>query len=487
MKNNKVQLSILMIVILLIGLVGGGYFGVTWAKKNTADDGSSMTTLTDEDDKGDNSEKNRQEIQKINQAKNYIKKHYVEDVKTEDLTEGAIKGMLETLDDPYSSYMDAEMMKDFDQEIESSFEGIGAEVSMQNNKVTIVSPIKGSPAEKKGLRSNDKILKIDGKSTDGLDLNEAVDKIRGEKGSKVKLTIERAGAKKPFDVELTRADIPIETVYPEIEKTNGKKTGVLKLTSFSENTADDFKDELDKMEEKNIDGLVIDVRGNPGGLLDSVDDILKELIPKDKPYLQIEDRNGKKEKRYSEIEEKKPYPITVLTDEGSASASEILAVALKETGYQTVGTKSYGKGSVQQAGPLDDKSRMKLTLFKWLSPNGKSINKKGIKPSVKVKQPAYYYAHPVQIDKPLKYDQVSDDVENIQIMLHGLGYKLDRQDGYYDKQTEKAVKAFQKEQSLKQTGIVNKETGAAIETEVLKHVRDGKDDKQLAAGIKALY
>src|SRR5699024_4131290 len=140
-----------------------------------------------------------------------------------------------------------------------------------------------------------------------------------------------------------------------------------------------------------------------------------------------------------------------------------------------------------QAVPLDDKSRMKLTLFKWLSPNGKSINKKGIKPSVKVKQPAYYYAHPVQIDKPLKYDQVSDDVENIQIMLHGLGYKLDRQDGYYDKQTEKAVKAFQKEQSLKQTGIVNKETGAAIETEVLKHVRDGKDDKQLAAGIKALY
>src|SRR5699024_539777 len=412
---------------------------------------------------------------------------YVEDVKTEDLTEGAIKGMLETLDDPYSSYMDAEMMKSFDQEIESSFEGIGAEVSMQDNKVTIVSPIKGSPAEKKGLRSNDKILKIDGKSIDGLDLNEAVDKIRGEKGSKVKLTIERAGAKKPFDVELTRADMPIETVYTEIEKTNGKETGILKLTSFSENTADDFKKELKKMEDKQIDGLVIDVRGNPGGLLDSVDDILKEFVPKDKPYLQIEDRNGKKEKRYSEIDKKKSYPITVLTDEGSASASEILAVALKETGYQTVGTKSYGKGSVQQAVPLDDESRMKLTLFKWLSPNGKSINKKGVKPSVKVKQPGYYYAHPVQIKKPLKYDQVSDDVKNIQVMLHGLDYKVDRQDGYFDKQTEKAVKAFQKEQKLKQTGTVNKETGAAIETEVLKHVRDGKDDKQLEEGIKALY
>src|SRR5699024_3179255 len=270
------------------------------------------------------------------------------------LLEGAIHGMIDVLDDPYSSYMDLESMEDFQEQIEASFEGIGAEVSMVDGKVTIVAPIKNSPAEEVGLRSNDQIIKIDEEDIDGLDLEEAVDLIRGEKGTDVDVEINRPGTSEPFTLTITRDEIPIETVYGSIEEENGHKTGIIELTSFAETTAVDFADELAKMEDEGIDGLILDVRGNPGGLLDSIEDILAHFIPKDMPYLQREDAQGEVEKYYTNLAEKKDYPISVLIDEGSASASEILAVAMKEAGYDVVGQTSFGKGTVQQAVPLGD-------------------------------------------------------------------------------------------------------------------------------------
>src|SRR5699024_8197552 len=207
----------------------------------------------------------------------------------------------------------------------SSFQGIGTEVSMVDGKVTIIAPIKDSPAEKAGLKPNDQIIKVDDEKLEGLDLTEAVEKIRGEAGLKVKLSIMRG--ENNFEVELTRDDIPVETVYASTKNIDGKKTGIIEITSFSEDTSTDFKKELTKFEESEIDGLIIDVRGNPGGLLDSVEDMLMEFIPKNTPYLQIEDSEGEKELFYSELANKKEYPISVLIDEGSASASEILAVA----------------------------------------------------------------------------------------------------------------------------------------------------------------
>src|SRR5699024_4094296 len=345
--------------------------------------------------------------------------------------------MLESLDDPYSTYMDVESMERFNEQIESSFEGIGTEVSMVNDIVTVVAPIKDSPAEAAGLRPNDQIIQIDGESLEGLDLNEAVEKIRGEKGSEVVLEIERPGVSDSFEVSIVRDEIPLETVYPDIKTIEGKKTGILEITSFSETTADDFAEELAKLEEKGIEGLVIDVRGNPGGLLDSVEDILKHFVPEDMPYLQIEDKEGKKTPYYSDLEKKKQYPISVIVDEGSASASEILAVAMKEMGYDVVGTKTFGKGTVQQAIPLGDGSTMKLTFFKWLSPKGKWINEKGVTPTIEKEQPEYFYTNPIQIDKPLTYNHTGEKIKNVQIMLHGLDSNVDRTDGYFDKQTKK--------------------------------------------------
>lgn len=211
---------------------------------------------------------------------------------------------------------------------------------------------------------------------EGLDLNEAVAKIRGEKGTEVVLTIVRQGTTEPFQITIVRDTIPIETVHSEMKTVDGKKTGLIEITNFAETTAEDFESQLKALEDDGMEGLVIDVRGNPGGLLNSVEEILDLFVPKDIPYIQIEDQSGNKTPYYSTLDKKKDYPISVLVDEGSASASEILAVAMKEIGYDVVGTNSFGKGTVQQAVPLGDGSTVKLTFFKWLSPKGTWIHEK---------------------------------------------------------------------------------------------------------------
>lgn len=428
-----------------------------------------------------------EDLDKVSQAFQLIKEHYIEEIDDQELIEGAIHGMLDVLEDPYSSYMDHEMTDRFTEQIESSFEGIGAEVSMVNGKVTIVAPIKDSPAEEAGLRPNDQILKIDGESTEGLDLNEAVERIRGERGTEVFLEIQRPGVSEPFEVTIVRDKIPIETVFASVHEEAGKRTGIIELTSFSKTTAEEFFTELSNLEKEGIDGLVIDVRGNPGGLLNSIEDILKEFIPKDVPYIQTEDRSGDRIPFYSDLEEMKEYPISVLIDEGSASASEILAVAMKEVGYHVVGKPSFGKGTVQNAMPMGDNSTLKLTLYKWLSPEGNWIHEVGVQPTEEVEQPDYYYSSPIQIEEPLKYDDNHERIANIQIMLNGIGYETDRLDGYFDQSTEEAVKRFQKDENLEVTGIIDEKTAAHIESSVIEKIRNKENDLQLERAIEVLY
>src|SRR5699024_10061031 len=471
MRIYKVNLILLFISVFIIGLLGA-YFGANIIQPKMSKE-SEIPTEPVED------------MDKVEQAYDLIEKHYVEEVEGNDLIEGAIQGMLSTLDDPYSTYMDEEAMGNFNEQIESSFQGIGAEVSMVEGKVTIIAPIKDSPAEKAGLKPNDQVLKVDDEDLKGLDLNEAVEKIRGEKGSKVTLSVLRG--ENDFEVELTRDDIPVETVYASKEKIDGKTTGVIEITSFSEETSTDFETELAKLEDENMDGLCIDVRGNTGRLLDSVEDMLKEFITKDTPYVQIEDKQGNKEKHFSELKDKKGYPVSVLIDEGSASASEILAVALKEIGYDVVGTNSFGKGTVQQAVPLGENGMIKLTFFKWLSPEGNWIHEKGIKPTLEIKQPDYYYAHPIKVDKPFKLDQSDDNIEIAQTILEGLDYELDREDGYFDQKTVDAIKKFQTENSLKVSGELNKETASALEVKIIEKIRSGQNDLQMETALKELY
>jgi carboxyl-terminal processing protease len=427
------------------------------------------------------------DLQKVSQAYELILNRYVENVDKKELIEGAIQGMLSKLEDPYSVYMDKDTALQFNQTLESSFEGIGAEVSVVEGKIVIVSPFKGSPAEKAGIKPNDQILKVNDESVEGLDLYETTLKIRGEKGTKVKLEISRDGLREPLTVEIKRDEIPLETVKSDLKEKNGKKIGYIELTSFSQDTASDFKKELKSLEKQGMEGLVLDVRGNPGGLLSSVEEILRELVTDKKPYVQIEQRNGEKVRYFSELEKQKDYPIAVLIDKGSASASEILAGALMETGgYSLIGEKTFGKGTVQQAVPMGDGSNIKLTLFKWLTPDGNWIHKKGIDPNVAVQQPEIFRTHPLNIEKPLTVDMNNDQVKNAQEMLAGLGFSPGRKDGYFNDKTELAVKAFQRVKKLEPTGTIDQKTATALVSSIMEELKKEKNDLQLQTALKIL-
>ncbi len=479
-------------VAVLIGGVGT-YFTmqlnqITLTEEESVNNTNDRQDTTEEQEETSDNINQPDVLSKVMQAYTVIQDNYLEGAEQQQLVEGAIQGMLKTLDDPYSVYMDRETMEQFNEQIESSFEGIGAEVSMADGRVTIVAPIKDSPAEKAGLKPNDQILKVNEESIEGLDLYDAVSKIRGEKGSEVTLEILRPGASSTITVELIRDEIPLETVYTETKDVEGKKAGIIEITSFSEKTAARFKEELNKLEEEGIEGLVIDVRGNPGGLLPSIQTILKNFITEDTPYMQIEDGNGNRERYFSKLENSKDYPISILIDEGSASASEILAVSMKEAGNaEVVGMKSYGKGTVQQTVSMGDGSTIKLTLYKWLSPEGKSIHETGVEPTIEVKQPAYFYANPIQTEETYSYNDSDDNIASAQVMLAGLGYNPNREDGYFNRDTQTALEQYQADNGLEVTGKLTEETAQKLQTSVIERIRSGKDDRQKEKALEVLF
>lgn len=422
------------------------------------------------------------EAKKLGTALDLIQSNYYQDVDRTKLLDGAINGMTQSLDDPYSSYMGKKTAEEFEESIEGSFSGIGAEVSSENGNVVVVSPIKGSPAEKAGIRAKDIILSVNGESLHGLELNDAVAKIRGPKGSEAKLTIRRSGSAAPIEYTIIRDDVDVETVKAHMEP---GKIGVIEITQFSLNTGERFKQELSTLEKEGMKGLVIDVRNNPGGVLSVVIDIAEQFVPKGKVIVQVEDKNKKREQNLSKGSGK-PYPVTLLMNKGSASASEILAGALQQSaGAKLMGENSFGKGTVQTSfsKQFDDGSLLKITIAKWLTPNGSWIHQKGLKPDIAVAQPDYFSVAPINKETALKSNMNNADVKSAQVMLDGLGYKPGRKDGFFDEKTASAVKSFQKAQKLGVTGVIDAKTAEALENELIKRIRDPKFDHQLKAAI----
>lgn len=237
---------------------------------------------------------------KLNKAYEQIKSDYYQKTDDDKLVDGAIKGMIQSLDDPYSTYMDQEQAKSFDETISASFEGIGAQVEEKDGEILIVSPIKGSPAEKAGIKPRDQIIKVNGKSVKGMNVNEAVALIRGKKGTKVKLELNRAGVGN-IDLSIKRDTIPVETVYSEMKDNN---IGEIQITSFSETTAKELTDAIDSLEKKGAKGYILDLRGNPGGLMEQAITMSNLFIDKGKNIMQVEYKNGSKEVMKAEKERK---------------------------------------------------------------------------------------------------------------------------------------------------------------------------------------
>lgn len=424
----------------------------------------------------------RSEFKKLYTAYDSLNEMYFETIDTEKIIEGAIDGMLSSLNDPYSDYMNREEAKSFHENIESSFEGIGAEVQEQDGYIIIVSPIKGSPAEKAGLQPNDKVLAADGESLQGMSATEAVKHIRGEKGTKVTVTIEREGMDKPMDFEITRDTIPIETVYGEMLEDGIAK---VQITSFSENTTRELVETLNDLQEQGMKGLVLDLRQNPGGLLPRAVEISSLFVPKGKVLFKVEDRNGNIEEYTSTNKSEPKIPLVVVINKGSASASEILAAAVKESaGVPLVGETSFGKGTVQNAKDFKDGSNMKLTTAKWLTPNGNWIHQKGIKPDYEVSLPDYAMLPFLNPHVEIKEGATSFEVSIAQQMLQALGYKTGREDGLFDEQMKQAVIAFQKDVGLEPTGIIKGQTAMNIMQKLQEKATN--EDTQLEKAVEVL-
>lgn len=296
---------------------------------------------------------------------------------------GAINGMLRATGDPYSYFFSPEESKSFTQDIEGSFEGIGAELGIKDNILTVIAPLDGSPAQKSGLMAGDKILKIDGKTAADFGVDEAVDMIRGKKGTQVKLTILRSGEQETRDVMITRDVIEVKSVKLEFKDDS---IAYVKLTKFGENTDREFNDAATQIVSKNAKGIILDLRNNPGGLLDKAVDVASKMISKGEVVVSEEDSAGNKNSLKTEGGDKlSDIPTVVLINEGSASASEILAGALRDDREITlIGEKSFGKGSVQELIKLPGNASVKITVAKWLMPGGDYIMEKGISPDVEV-------------------------------------------------------------------------------------------------------
>jgi len=426
------------------------------------------------------------DLHKLNTTFRIIDQRYMTDVDRNKLVNGAIQGMIGALNDPYTAYMDPEQSDEFTREVDAYFTGIGAEVSLDNGKVIVVAPIKGSPAEKAGMRAKDIILTVNGETLEGLSLIESVEKIRGPKGSQVKLQIVREGQQKPFELILVRDEIDLETVYSEMLEDG---IGKIEIRQFSLQTVSSFHEQLSDLEKKGLKGLIIDVRNNPGGYLEGVAHILYDLVPEGKLLLQTEDRDKKRDKLVSDGPGR-TYPMAVLINGGSASASEILAAAVQQSaGGTLVGEKSFGKGTVQSqytepygvGGGL-----LKITVAKWLTPDGTWIHEKGVMPDKEIRQPEYFYVAPIHRDKVLKESDMGEDVKNMQIMLEGLGYHPGRKDGYYSDKTAQALKNFQRSVNLNATGQLDEATIEQLEREIIAKLVKPENDRQLQEAIRLI-
>ena len=371
---NTIEVLVLVLVAIAFGFVVGT--GVSFFKQEY---------------KG---EKISNSLQELIAVYNNIMDSYYEDIDEQDLVDAAIDGMLDSLDDPYSTYMDEDNAETFNETVDGSYDGIGITITQNENKdILIVSVAEDSPAEKADIQSGDILLKINKKSLSGLSLDKVTEIIKGTKDKTFNLTIKRG--EEELTKKVTSETIDLVSVTSKVYPLNNGNAGYISINTFAANTYKQFKKELNRLEKKNINSLIIDVRSNPGGHLSQTRDILELFMKKGSVLYQVQ---YKKEVRKIKDETKasRTYPVVVLINSSSASASEILAASFKDSYVDAtlIGEKTYGKGTVQTAYSLSDGSSLKYTTEKWLTPKGKWIDGKGVSPDKTVLLTDEYLLNP---------------------------------------------------------------------------------------------
>ena len=395
-----------------------------------------------------------EQIKTFGSVLDLVQRNYVEEIPPKKLIYGAVQGMLQSLD-PHSSFMKPEDYKELQIETKGSFTGIGIEISLKDGILTVVSPIEGTPAYKAGLKANDKILKIEGKTTKNMTLIESVKLLRGAKGTKVTISIYREGWRRLKDVTLTRDVIPIQSVRSRILEDG---YGYIRVSNFQNKTAFELKKAIRELEKgKGLKGLVLDLRNNPGGLLDQAVKVADVFL--EKGLVVYTDGRIEEQKMRFEAHPNKhshDYPIAVLVNEGSASASEIVAGALQDHKRAIIlGVRTFGKGSVQTIIPLEDGSAVRLTTARYYTPNGRSIQAKGIEPDIEV--PYTLKEKPKEKDKIFHFlterdleghllneeEPIEDDLSSVKDKPEAVGSEVDDEETQpppMDNQLEESVR-----------------------------------------------
>lgn len=485
LESKKVSVWILFLAVLLTGVFT--YFGTSYAARTSQNQVAQSEAKNDSnsDSVASSGDLTNEDLKKLELVYDTLVNGYVDkNINKDDLINGALKGMAEATGDPYTNYLVNDETAAIDETMTGSFGGIGAELRSENNRVIISNTREGTPSQKIGLQENDVILKVDGEDMEGKSISYVVSKVRGEVGTDVTLTIQRGTQE--LEVKITRAKIAIETVKGTVDSTDAK-IGHVQINSFAKNTAKEVEKAVTDLREKGVKKFIFDVRYNPGGLLDQAIMIANMFLDEGKTILNVENRNGQiksynASKDYGTFKITEPYVL--LVNEGSASASEILAAALKESAdAKLIGTKTYGKGTVQSVVEVGDNAELKYTMAKWLTPNKTWIHKTGIEPTEEVSMPDYYNITIIDTREVVKEGAVSDNVKTIETILKGLGYDVTA-DGYFDSKTTEAVKEFQKSKGLSETGEVDEKTGTAL----MSAIRDAlkANDTQYKAAVKAL-
>jgi carboxyl-terminal processing protease len=358
-----------------------------------------------------------EELKTFTEVMSMVRKYYVEEVKTKDLIYGAIKGMLSSLD-PHSSFMPPDAYKEMQVETKGEFGGLGIQIGIKDKFLTVIAPIEDTPAYRAEIKAGDKIVKINKESTKDMSLQDAVSKMRGAPKTPVTIGILREGWEGPKDFTLIREIIKIKSVKSKVLE---DKIGYIKVSQFQEQTASDLSAAVNKLTEGKVNSLVLDLRNNPGGLLNSAIDVASKFLPKGKLVVYTKTRSGEKSEFFTEGDTNFTPPMIVLVNQGSASASEIVAGALKDWNRAVVlGTQTFGKGSVQTVIPLSDGAGLRLTTAKYYTPKGISIQNTGITPDIVLKLEAKngVKEHPVlrekDLERHLKNEQMDQKPEEIE-------------------------------------------------------------------------
>ena len=371
-KKNKVRLSFSFKFIFLLIFVPTLFLVLSSDVQVEADDkyGSSSE-----------SNSNYETLKIFSEVLSLIESTYVEKVSSEKLIEGAIHGLVKTLD-PHSSYMPPDVFQEMKVQTSGKFGGLGIEVSMRDGILTVISPIEGTPAFEAGIQAKDKIIKIEDDSTLDMSLNDAVSRLRGEVGSPVNITILRKDLKAPLLVKIVRDIVKVQSVKKNVYHSD---IGYIKIRTFSKNTSSDLDKALSYLQNKNITKLILDVRNNPGGLLDQAVEVSDRFLGNENLIVYTKGRTEDQNSRFTTHDKIKhvDYPMIILVNGGSASASEIVAGALQDLGRAVIlGTPTFGKGSVQTIIPLSDGSALRLTTARYYTPNGQIIQENGITPDI---------------------------------------------------------------------------------------------------------